>query len=80
MIIKYNIDDNIRIHINSNIVSNVKLDGNTIEVEVNDDKLNRRFTDDTELYNYVTEDLVTRIANAIKSVDFKNHIHYSDVK
>jgi hypothetical protein len=79
MIIKYKMD-NIRIPVDNDIVDNIRLEGNNIEVEVDDNELDKKFTDSNKVYNFIMKDLVVQIADAIKSVNFKNQIHYEDVQ
>lgn len=79
MIIKYKMD-NIRIPVDNGIIDNIKLEGNNIEVEVDDNKLDKEFTDSDKLYDFIMKDLVVKIADAIKSINFKNQIHYENVQ
>lgn len=79
MTIKYKMD-NIRIPVDNGIIDNIRLEGNNIEVDVNDNKLDKEFIDSDKLYDFIMEDLVTQIADAIKSVNFKNQIHYENVQ
>lgn len=79
MIIKYKMD-NIRIPVGNGIVDNIKLEGNNIEVKVDDSKLDKEFTNSNKLYDFIMEDLVVQIADAIKSINFKNQIHYENVQ